>query len=269
MPVAGLTDPRVRVDGVIFAHISDGRVIASWDYDDAAEIFAAVTAPVTVTPTTVPPTEEPVPEGLGREARDVRDFNAVSLEGIGTMLLQQGDTESLTIEAEPRIIDRIETVVESGTLVIRPARSIRTREPITYRLTARQLGAIAVSGAGQLEAPALATDQLLLQTSGASGARVDNLTANALDVRMSGSGQVVLAGTVDTQSVEMSGTGMYDAANLASRVASVDVRGTGQAVVNVSESLDAVVGGTGRVSYIGDPQVNQDVSGVGSVTRVG
>jgi hypothetical protein len=110
---------------------------------------------------------------------------------------------------------------------------------------------------------------LQLAVGGTSGARIDPLTAQLLDVRIAGSGQVALAGTVDTQTVEINGTGVYDATNLVSRVASVDVRATGQAVVNVSESLNAVVGGTGRVSYIGNPQVSQDVSGVGSVTKVG
>jgi hypothetical protein len=265
----GLTNPRVRVDGVIFAHFAEGRVAESWEYDDAAARIGTVTGPVTVTPTPVPPTEVPVAEGMARETRDVRDFHAVSLEGIGTLLLQQGDTESLTVEAEARIIDRIETVVENGTLMIRPARSIKTREPVTYQLTARQIDGIAVAGTGSVQAGPLAAGQLQMQIGGTSSVRIDNLTGQALDVRMAGSGQVALAGAVDTQTVEMSGTGTYDATNLASRVATVTVQGTGQAVVNVSESLNAVVGGTGRVSYIGNPQVSQNVSGIGSVTKVG
>lgn len=269
LALPGLTSPRVRVDGVIFAHFAEGRVTESWEYDDAAERFGAAIAPATVTPTAVPQTEVPVPEGMAREQRAVQDFHAVSLEGIGTLLLQLGDAESLTVEAEARIIDRIETVVENGTLMIRPARSIKTREPITYRLTAKQLDAIAVAGAGQLAASALAADQLQLQVSGTSSVRIDNLTGQTLTVGMSGSGQVTLAGTVDTQTVEMSGTGMYDAANLASRVATVTVKGTGQATVNVTEMLNAVVGGTGRVSYIGNPQVSQNVSGIGTVAKVG
>jgi hypothetical protein len=206
---------------------------------------------------------------MARESRDVSNFHGVSLEGIGTLLLQQGDAEALTVEAEQKVIDRIETVVENGILMIRPARSIKTRQPVTYHLTAMQLDDIAVSGASSLEAGPLTANQLQLQTGGTAGARIDNLSGQTLGVQMSGSGRVTLAGTVDTQTIEMTGTGMYDATNLASRVATITVNGTGQAVINVSESLNAVVGGTGRVSYIGNPQVSQNVSGVGSVTKIG
>src|SRR5262249_22457505 len=157
------------------------------------------------------------------------------------------DAESLTVEAEQKVIDRIETVVENGILMIRPARSIKTRQPVTYHLTAMQLDDIAVSGASSLEAGPLTANQLQLQTGGTAGARIDTLSGQTLGVQMSGSGRVTLAGTVDTQTIEMTGTGMYDATNLASRVATVTVKGTGQAVINVSESLNAVVGGTGRV----------------------
>jgi hypothetical protein len=257
--VAAGANPRVSIGGLAFARIVGGLVVESWEYDESAEVIGALTA---ITP------EEPVTEERG-ERRDVRDFHAVSLQGVGTLVITQGDTESLTIEAEPRVLNRIETVVEGGTLMIRPDRSFDTDEPITYRLGAKELDTIELAGAGRVEAAQLAADQLRLLAGGAGSVSIADLTATTLDVTLAGTVQVELAGTVENQTVSVSGTGQYNAADLGSRVAGVTVDGTGKATVRASDSLDAQVSGVGSVEYIGDPSLTESVSGVGSVTKIG
>jgi hypothetical protein len=254
-------DVDLRVGGVAFAKISGGHVMQSWDYDDAAEQYAAIVAE--------PPVEEPVTEDGRGEVRDVRDFQVVALEGVGTLVIEQGETEALTIDAEPKVLERIATEVRDGRLTIRPDRSFETREPITYFLTAKQLNGIELAGAGRVEAAQLSSDQFRIDGSGAGGVVIDNLTANTLDVTAAGNVQAELAGTVDSQSVAVSDAATYAAADLASRLASVTASGASHATVNVSESLDAHVSGAARVEYIGDPAVTEDVSAAGRLTNVG
>jgi hypothetical protein len=201
--------------------------------------------------------------------RDVRDFQEVSLEGVGTLVIEQGETESLTIEAEPKVLQRIETEVAGGRLTIRPDRSFQTREPITYFLTLIELTGIELAGAGRVEAAQLSSDQLRIDGSGAGAVVIESLTANTLDVTVAGNVQAELAGTVDNQTVTVSDAASYAAANLTSRIASVTASGASQATVNVSESLDARVSGAASVEYIGDPDVTEDVSAAGSLSNVG
>jgi hypothetical protein len=260
----GGADVDLRVGGVIFAKISGGKVMQSWDYDDAAEQYGAIVAGGAA-----PPVEEPVTDNGRGEVRDVRDFQEVALEGVGTLVIEQGDTESLTIDAEPKVLQRIETEVVNGKLTIRPDRSFKTREPITYSLTVKQLTGIELAGAGRVEAAQLSSDQLRIAGSGAGAVVIQSLTANTLDVIARGNVQAELAGTVDSQTVVVSDAAKYAAANLASRIASVTASGAAQIVVNVSESLDAQVSGAASVEYIGDPAVTQDLSGVGRLTNVG
>jgi hypothetical protein len=266
--VLGLNVGLFTIGGGIFARIAAGQVAESWDYDEAAELFGVPAAPVTPTPTPVPTTPVPPTDERGA-TRSVSGFHAVSLQGIGTMVITQGQTESLTIEAEEKVLKRIETIVQDGTLFIRPDRSFRAREQITYRLGAIQLDGIATAGTGNAQMDQLTTDQLQLVVDGAGSIGIAALTATTLAASASGTGEIGLAGTVDTQTVSLSGTARYRAAALASRVAVIEVQGTGQATLRVSESLDATVGGTGRVEYIGDPAVQQNVSGVGSVVKTG
>src|SRR5215207_6623821 len=131
----------LRVGGVAFAKISGGQVLQSWGYDDAAEQYGAIVAGVA---------EQPV-------------------------------EEPLTVEAEPKVLKRIETEVRNGKLTIRPDRSFSTRESITYHLTVKQLTGIELAGAGRVEVAQLSSDQLRIDGKGAGGVVIDNLTANTLD----------------------------------------------------------------------------------------
>lgn len=257
---------RLSIGGLAFGRIVDGRIAESWTYHEAANVLASL-APAAPTPTPTPePTALPATPG---EARQVSDFQELDLQGSGTLILRQGDSESLTIDAEEKILKRIESSVQRGRLTIQPARSYKTNEPITYYLTARRLSYIALSGSTRLEAEQLSADQLQLTLKGSSSLAIANLTADVLDLEVSGSVRVDLAGTVDQQTATIGGTSVYNAGNLASRQATVSVDGTAQATVNASESLYASASGASKVMYLGNPNVQQETSGVGAVTRAG
>jgi hypothetical protein len=257
-------DLNLRVGGVAFAKISGGRVMESWDYDDAAEVYGAILAGITK-----PTVEEPVTEEGRGEIRAISDVREVALEGVGTLMIEQGETESLTIEAEPKVLERIATEVREGRLTIRPDRSFKTREPITYYLTITQLSGIELAGAGRVEVAQLSADQLRINGNGAGAVVINSLAANTLDVTASGNVQAELAGTVDSQTVSVSDAAHYAAADLESRLAAVTASGASQVTVNVTESLEAHVSGAAQVEYIGDPAVTEDVSAAGSLSNVG
>src|SRR5215207_8645937 len=243
----------LQIGGVAFAKISGGLVMQSWDYSDAAEVYGAVVAGVKELPV-----EEPVTDEGRGEVRAVHDIQEVALEGVGTLQIEQGETESLTIEAEPKVLQRIETEVRNGRLTIRPDRSFKTRERITYFLTITELSGIDLAGAGRVEVAQLSTDHLRVNGNGAGAVAIDSLTANTLDVTASGNVQAELAGTVDSQTVAVSDAAGYAAADLESRVASVTASGVSQVTINVTESLDVSISGVARVEYIGDPEVTED-----------
>lgn len=260
------TQGRLRIGGAAFARISGGQVVESWDYSEAAERHPGLLTP---SPQPAPEqTPEPAPPGEG-EMRDVKNFDQVSLRGVGELRIIQGDTESLRIDAEPKVLKRIETEVRDGTLIIRPSRSFTTKEKITYDLMVKTLAGIALSGAGSVVAKRLDSDQLQLQVDGAGSIAIDNLTANRLDVAITGNGTVKLGGTVDEQRVTIEGAGKYLAAGLQSRAATVTTEGAAQAAVFASESLDANAGGASRIVYSGNPEVEQRTSAAGSIAPAG
>jgi hypothetical protein len=59
--------------------------------------------------------------------------------------------------------------------------------------------------------------------------------------------------------------GNFNAADLKSKKATVELIGTGDATVRVETELTAAIIGAGSVNYFGTPRVEQKVTGLGAV----
>ena len=206
------------------------------------------------------------------ENRDVAGFDRVSLTGTGHLTIEPGDRESLRIEADSEMMADITTTVRDGKLTIGRRwgglRSVfgSSRSP-SFFLTVKELNAIAVAGAGKVSGSGLCADHLDLHVSGAADMDLD-LRVTELITKVAGSGKLRLSGHAEKQKLVVSGTARYLAGELRSRECVVRIAGSGSGTVNVSEQLDVKIGGVGKVSYIGNPEVRQRISGVGSVKKI-
>jgi hypothetical protein len=181
--------------------------------------------------------------------RQVSDFHAIVFSSVGELSIQQTGVESLRIEADADVLPLLTSTVSNGTLTLgtQPNTTFQTSDPIHYTLTVKSLDTFDESGAGAVTATGIA--------------------ANSLSVQMSGTGAVTMAGNVSTLKLNLTGTGTFDGSELASKTATVVVGGTGHAVVNVSDALDATVSGVGVIEYLGDPKVTSHVTGVGTIRK--
>ncbi len=186
---------------------------------------------------------------LDTESRDVADFDAVSLAGVGRLIIEHTGTESLTVTADDNILPLLTSAVVGGQLQLASEGRFSTQNQITYRLTVSELDEILVSGAAGVESTDIDTDVLRLTLAGASAAK--------------------LGGAVDRQIVSLSGACAYDGADLDSRVATVNLVGASAAVVRVRELLEGTVAGVSLLEYFGSPTVNVTVVGAGRVVRRG
>lgn len=203
------------------------------------------------------------------ETRPVSGFREIAVEGTGQVVITQGDRESLTIEAEDNVLRAIESEVRNGRLTLDRDgwwfASFRSRKPVIYHVTVKELTAVRLSGAVELRAGDLRANRLEVATEGAGEATLERLTADELVVSLHGAGTIRASGTVTRQEVEMGGAGEYLAGDLASRDARVELRGAGEATIRVSDNLDVRISGPGEVSYIGNPQVKHQISGPGDI----
>lgn len=210
------------------------------------------------------------------ETRSLPAFSRIDIDGQVEVTLRQGSKEAVTIEASSQALPHIHTEVHDNTLVITPQGQRhwwdwmlgggRTRTPrITIDFT--RLERVDAAGAVKVNADTLKADDLRLDLAGACSLRVADLQASRLRLDGSGAVKAEMGGKVETQFVDLSGAGSYQAAELASETAVLRVSGAGKAVVNVASKLKVEVSGAGAVEYIGDPRVEQQVSGVAKIRR--
>ena len=207
------------------------------------------------------------------EMREVSSFTGVELATIGNLYIELGEKEELRIEADDNLLQYFETRVRDGTLEIgdRDRVTLLPREPVRFSLTVKELDTIVLSGLGSIEVPDdIETTRLSLRMSGGGKVEVEDLRADVLEVNISGLGDLYVGeGEVEDQKVVISGGGSYRARELGSAKTQVRVTGLGFATVRVRDHLKVVISGGGSVKYIGNPTVEQDVSGVGHVERIG
>jgi hypothetical protein len=187
---------------------------------------------------------------VATETRQVSGFTAIDLAGSGEVTVEQGDAESLTIEADDNVLPRLTSEVSDSTLKLdkKPGITVNTPNPIRYRVTVKDLTGVTVSGSGSVKG--------------------QGLTIQTLRVDISGSGTVNLSGSAVEQDIEVSGSGRHEAAELLSQKVSADIAGSGEVTVAVSRELRVDISGSGTVTYSGDPSVvEQSVSGSGKVIK--
>ncbi len=205
------------------------------------------------------------------ETRDVSGFNEVSLEVPSTLYITQGDTESLTIEADDNVLELIETEVNGSrlTLGIKPTISLNLGSRIKFYLTVKDLNAIRINGSGRVEAETLTTTDLILGISGSGAYVIIQLTAARLETNIDGSGKIIVAGTAPELDVHISGSGNFNCPDLAAQNAVVKIDGSGSVTLWPTDTLDIRISGSGTVRYYGSPTITQSISGSGSIKPQG
>jgi len=202
---------------------------------------------------------------------DVSGFNRISIETFGEFIIEQGDEESLTIEAPRDYLRYITTEVKNETLIISTRRGF-IGGPVhqaTFTIMVKNLEDISLSGAGSIKAFSLETNSLNVNLTGAGSIEIDELTAERLEVNLASAGAIIIAGTVDKQDINLSGVGSYEGGDLKSKDAEIYLSGAGSAVVWAEDDLDVEITGVGSVSYFGNPDVYQNISGLGSINSKG
>lgn len=216
------------------------------------------------------------PAGSGRpaaESRSLADFQAVALRGSMDLVVRQGTTQSVQVQADDNLLPLLETVVEptsnGATLLVRwkKGQSLHTRSKVLVTVVVPKLAALAASGSGDIRVEAFNTPALKLSLSGSGDARLQGLTTEELGLSISGSSDVVASGSATRLKISIAGSGDVQMADLKSDDVSVTIAGSGNAAVNANKTLEVTIAGSGDVRYTGNAAVKSRVAGSGSVNK--
>ena len=204
------------------------------------------------------------------------EFSRFTFKSVGEVFLVQGNACSLEIKGNPDLIGKVKSNILDGELSIVFDVNIKDwsdlqilgSPKLQYFVTMKTVDAVKMGGAGNLEAGRLEADKLSLVHSGLGKMQISDLHCQDLTVELGGLGEILLKGSVQSQTVDLTGAGSYDAEGLTSRTARVALSGAGSANVWVEETLDANVSGAGSIRYKGNAKVTQSSSGVGDIKPI-
>lgn len=206
-----------------------------------------------------------------KQNREVAHFHALSLGVSGDVDIRLGNTEGVTVETDDNLQALIETVVENGTLRIRPVRNnvrLETRN-LKIIVQARALDKLSIGGSGNVTAAALRGEHLQIDVGGSGSMTIGQLEAESAAISLGGSGNLTAAGNAERLQVSIGGSGRVQAGQLQTRQAVVSIGGSGQATVWAKNALNLSVAGSGDINYYGDPQISKSIMGSGSIKRLG
>jgi hypothetical protein len=203
---------------------------------------------------------------LTKQDRTVSGFDAVDIGGAFEVIIKQGSQESLTVEAELGIIDKIKTEVSGHTLKIYTEKDCCwDAGKMAIYLTVKDIKYLEISGACELKSEGdIRLENLEMEVSGASEITL-NFTLAKLDLNLSGASELTLSGSCDQVYMETSGASEIDALNFKVSSMTINASGASECKVNVTDDLQVDASGATSVRYTGNATVNSSSSGASSV----
>ena len=205
------------------------------------------------------------------ETRDVSNFSRVTLAGIGNLILTQGESESLKIEADDNLISYFKTEVQGNTLTIGLKDEymgvmLQPTKPIKFYLTVKDLEAVTLAGSGNINADALKVKDFGVTLAGSGNISVTTLSAAKVDIHLAGSGDVAIDTLkADELTSNTAGSGNIIFQQLTVPAVNVTIIGSGDARLGTmtATSLYVSASGSGNVSATGKV-TDQHITTIGS-----
>ena len=231
-----------------------------------------------------------------KETRTVDTFTKISFRVGGNLYLRQGSPQKVELEGKKDVLDKIETEVSGGKLIIGTNRrwsdwNWHDNDDVKIYITVKDIEAISVSGSGDLVAETKLTGgnfDLNVSGSGsfkaeveASGdIRADVSGSGSIDIKgkcrnfesdISGSGDVALSAAVTERAdFGVSGSGKVRASGTAQKV-KASLSGSGKVLASNldTDSCDIHISGSGDVEISVKTTLDANISGSGSVSYRG
>ena len=207
------------------------------------------------------------------ESRDPGGFSRVYLATSGEAIITQDGEGSLTIETDDNVMEYVTSEVREGTLYLEfDTTKVKTISPSSLKFTVNvgDIAGVTVAATGDVTAENLDVSGLVVKTSQSGNVRIGSITADEVEVRLGGSGDVELAGETAFHEILITGSGNLLAEDLQSDAVKIRISGTGDATVWAVDDLNVNLGARGSTFYYGDPPTTVfEDNGTGEITSLG
>ncbi|HEY3429998.1 MAG TPA: head GIN domain-containing protein [Cyclobacteriaceae bacterium] len=217
-----------------------------------------------------------------KKTLELPEFKSIYNNSNYTVYLKQTNKQEVVVEALADIYELTNVIVENGVLMINVERKpdnqnksvwakiddIKVNPTMKVYVSVKNLTDLQVNGNGKIISEnSIAATVLTLSVSGSGSMDLD-LKGDIVKTEVSGSGKISLKGYATSIDAVLSGSGDLLAFNCPLESAKIKVSGTGEAELNVTNTIDAIVLGSGTIKHKGNTKsTTKKVYGSGSIER--
>ncbi|CAN5380696.1 hypothetical protein BH10BAC4_BH10BAC4_24940 [soil metagenome] len=217
-----------------------------------------------------------------KKTLELPEFKSIYVNSNYTVMLKQTNKQEVIVEALTEIFTVTEVKVDNGVLMINVDRKpespksiwakiddIKVNPAMKIYVSMKNVTELQVNGNGKIISEnSIATDFITLGVSGGGSLDVD-IKGNTVKAEVSGSGSLTLRGYGTSLDALVSGSGNLKGFDCPFEMGKLKLSGSGSAEVNVTNSLEAYVHGTGSIKHKGNTKtLTKKVYGSGAVDRV-
>ena len=195
------------------------------------------------------------------QTRNIDKFDGVNISGHYDLTLVHGSEGSVILTGDTDDLDKIETYVKEGELIIKQKKSSWfdswNSRRVKISVPIEDIDQVVLSGSGSIRANhKLNADEFDIVLSG-SGEIMLNIETRNLDGILTGSGDIELRGKTTVASFRLTGSGDIKASSFESVEAQARVTGSGDIEMHSSSKANANITGSGDIVCYGNPQIQQ------------
>jgi hypothetical protein len=217
-----------------------------------------------------------------KKTLELSDFKSIYNNSNYTIYIKQTNKNEVKVEALTEIYELTKIEVEDGVLMVNVERKpdnpnksvwakiddIKLNPTMKLYVSVKNLAELQVNGGGKIVSEnSLASGNLALSVSGNGSMDVD-IKGDVLKAEVSGSGRLAIKGYATSGDALVSGSGSITAFDCPMETCKVKISGSGIAELNVTNTIDALVVGSGTIKHKGNTKnATKKVYGTGSVDR--
>jgi hypothetical protein len=187
-------------------------------------------------------------EGSGNKVTRIHKMeplNRVTVSGSFDFRYTPGQPQ-VSVTGDDNIISSLVLKLNDGHLNISLPLSYSTQQDIVVHVSSPVLNDLEIEGSGD--------------------ARVEDIVSSDFKIKLSGASEIFISGTVDHFALNITGASEMNGRDLVARYADVEMTGSGDCSITVTEKLKVLINGAGDMTYYGHPEtVLRQVNGVGEI----
>jgi len=180
--------------------------------------------------------------------RVLGNFNKLSINTLLDIEYYASEYNRIELIADNNLIPIITSIIKGDTLLIDADQSYSTQNKIHAKI----YGPSALSK---------------VTADGSSDVKLQGITANLLEIDLSGASHITAEGKVKSLVIKKRGTSDANTKELSADYVTIITKGAGDAIVTVNKKLDVTINGISNITYFGHPDsINKMIDGIGKVS---